>query len=130
MVILQDHQGISNVAPADIPLCPLSIHNAVCSLEQEAINSVEEARIHDYVSGLRFRISPTAFFQVRNTDYCNSYAQLKSFCLCNWIYFESQLYCRLIPLLLRSSTHLLEIGLVWVLILCFLISAVVLGQLG
>ncbi|XP_048323959.1 zinc finger CCCH domain-containing protein 24 [Ziziphus jujuba] len=63
-IVVQDHQGISNVAPADIPLRPLLIPKAICSPEQEAINSVEEARIHDYVSCLRFRISPTAFFQV------------------------------------------------------------------
>lgn len=59
VLVVQDHKGVSNVAPADAPLRPLSFANA----ESDANNAVE-LRIHDYISNLRFCISPTAFFQV------------------------------------------------------------------
>ncbi|XP_020532585.1 zinc finger CCCH domain-containing protein 24 isoform X2 [Jatropha curcas] len=95
VLVLQDHQGISNVAPADAPLriLPLPnensskveagnnvVPNAEGSSEPDAIKNVVpnaeniselgttknviEVRIHDYISNLRFSISPTAFFQV------------------------------------------------------------------
>ncbi|OMO57090.1 Cytochrome P450 [Corchorus capsularis] len=60
-----DHQGISNVAPADAPLRSLPIPKAESGLELKTSNPVVEAiRIHDCISNLRFSISPTAFFQV------------------------------------------------------------------
>lgn len=63
---LQDHQGISNVSPADAPLRPLRIPRAECSPETEGNKSLDEPRIHDYISNLKFCISPTAFFQVKS----------------------------------------------------------------
>lgn len=63
-LVVQDHRGISNVAPADAPLRLLSIPKADSDPEPEESNDVIEARIHDSISNLRFCISPTAFFQV------------------------------------------------------------------
>lgn len=63
MVFIQDHQGISNVAPADAPLRQFPIPRAG-GPELEETHDVVEARIHDCISNLRFCISPTAFFQV------------------------------------------------------------------
>lgn len=63
---VQDHKGISNAAPADCPLIPLMVSVA----EQQPCSEnkcATEARIHDYISNLRFSISPTAFFQVRSS---------------------------------------------------------------
>ncbi|KAK9079086.1 hypothetical protein SSX86_000756 [Deinandra increscens subsp. villosa] len=54
-LVVQDHQGISNVAPADAPLRSLPL------IKSEA---AAEAMIQDYINNLRFFISPTAFFQV------------------------------------------------------------------
>ncbi|CAI0397771.1 unnamed protein product [Linum tenue] len=64
-LVLQDHQGISNVAPSDAPLRMLHSTNAEngTSAVDKADNTAEP-RIHDYISNLRFSISPTAFFQV------------------------------------------------------------------
>ncbi|XP_008791527.1 zinc finger CCCH domain-containing protein 24 [Phoenix dactylifera] len=62
-IVVQDHKGISNAAPADCPLLPLLLSN----VEKQSCSEkpyVSEARIHDYISNLRFSISPTAFFQV------------------------------------------------------------------
>ncbi|KAB5540683.1 hypothetical protein DKX38_013657 [Salix brachista] len=59
-----DHQGLSNVAPADAPLRTLLLPNADGGPEVQATSNVVEARIHDYISNLLFSISPTAFFQV------------------------------------------------------------------
>ncbi|XP_002530289.2 zinc finger CCCH domain-containing protein 24 isoform X1 [Ricinus communis] len=64
VLVLQDHQGISNVAPADAPLRILPLPNVESSSEAEATKNVVEARIHDHINNLRFSISPTAFFQV------------------------------------------------------------------
>lgn len=64
LFVMQDHKGISNVAPADAPLRSLSIPKAESESELEEANDVGEARIHDYISNLQFRISPMAFFQV------------------------------------------------------------------
>ncbi|XP_021745950.1 zinc finger CCCH domain-containing protein 24-like [Chenopodium quinoa] len=64
VLALQDHKGISNVAPADAPLRPLPIHTAQSGSETEVIMATNESRIHDYIGNLRFSISPTAFFQV------------------------------------------------------------------
>ncbi|KAJ4726020.1 zinc finger CCCH domain-containing protein 24-like [Melia azedarach] len=63
-LVVQDHQGISNVAPADAPLRLLPIPKANSGAELDGTNDVVEARIHDCISNLRFCISPTAFFQV------------------------------------------------------------------
>ncbi|XP_052196138.1 zinc finger CCCH domain-containing protein 24 [Diospyros lotus] len=63
-LLVQDHQGISNAAPADAPLRSLPIPKAENHPGQEAANDGAEARIHDYISNLCFCISPTAFFQV------------------------------------------------------------------
>ncbi|XP_010521770.1 PREDICTED: zinc finger CCCH domain-containing protein 24 [Tarenaya hassleriana] len=64
-LVIQDHQGISNVAPADAPLRSLLIPMSDNGSNQDqASNVVTEARIHDYINNLRFSISPTAFFQV------------------------------------------------------------------
>lgn len=64
VLVVQDHQGISNVAPADAPLRLLPIPNTENGPEEETNENAVEARIHDYISSLRFSISPTAFFQV------------------------------------------------------------------
>ncbi|XP_016547449.1 zinc finger CCCH domain-containing protein 24 [Capsicum annuum] len=56
-LVVQDHTGISNVAPADAPLRWLPFPGGEDS-------AVAEAKIHDFVNGLKFCISPTAFFQV------------------------------------------------------------------
>ncbi|KAM4083739.1 hypothetical protein ACB094_08G079200 [Castanea mollissima] len=61
-LVVQDHQGISNAAPADAPLRQLPIPKAA-SAKLET-NDVAEARIRDTISNLQFCISPTAFFQV------------------------------------------------------------------
>uniref|UniRef100_A0A6N2L2Q3 Methyltransferase domain-containing protein n=1 Tax=Salix viminalis TaxID=40686 RepID=A0A6N2L2Q3_SALVM len=62
--VIQDHQGLSNVAPADAPLRTLLLPNADGGPVVQATSNVVEARIHDYISNLLFSISPTAFFQV------------------------------------------------------------------
>ncbi|XP_019453974.1 PREDICTED: zinc finger CCCH domain-containing protein 24-like isoform X2 [Lupinus angustifolius] len=62
-LVVQDHQGISNVAPADAPLHSLPIPKAVGHPEMDE-KSAAHTRIHDYISNLQFSISPTAFFQV------------------------------------------------------------------
>ncbi|KAF9675216.1 hypothetical protein SADUNF_Sadunf09G0009100 [Salix dunnii] len=64
VLVIQDHQGLSNVAPADAPLRTLLLPNADGGPEVQATSNVVEARIHDYISNLLFSISPTAFFQV------------------------------------------------------------------
>ncbi|KAE8688841.1 Zinc finger CCCH domain-containing protein 24 [Hibiscus syriacus] len=62
--VVQDHQGISNVAPTDAPLRSIPILQTENSRGPETANNVVEARIHECISNLRFSISPTAFFQV------------------------------------------------------------------
>ncbi|KAL4389106.1 hypothetical protein HN51_009966 [Arachis hypogaea] len=62
-LVVQDHQGISNVAPADAPLRLLPIRKTG-DLEMDENADAMDVRIHDYISNLRFSISPTAFFQV------------------------------------------------------------------
>ncbi|KAL0436440.1 UNVERIFIED_CONTAM: Zinc finger CCCH domain-containing protein 24 [Sesamum radiatum] len=62
-LVIQDHTGISNAAPPDAPLRYVFINKGGdCGLE--LANDVVEPRIHDYISNLRFSISPSAFFQV------------------------------------------------------------------
>nr|XP_043636061.1 zinc finger CCCH domain-containing protein 24 [Erigeron canadensis] len=63
VLVVQDHQGVSNVAPADAPLrsLPLTKSDSRAGKDSEV---VAEARIQDYINNLRFCISPTAFFQV------------------------------------------------------------------
>ncbi|RZB80520.1 zinc finger CCCH domain-containing protein 24-like [Glycine soja] len=63
-LVVQDHQGISNVAPADAPLHLLPIPKAAGDSEVDENNNAKDVRIHDYVNNLQFSISPTAFFQV------------------------------------------------------------------
>ncbi|CAN4120321.1 unnamed protein product [Withania somnifera] len=63
-VVVQDHTGISNVAPADAPLRLLPFPRRESCSQLLADNAVAEAKIHDYINGLKFCISPTAFFQV------------------------------------------------------------------
>ncbi|XP_010032006.1 zinc finger CCCH domain-containing protein 24 [Eucalyptus grandis] len=63
-VVVQDHQGISNAAPADAPLRLLPIPQPNNGTLAESTKDGKEARIHDYISNLQFCISPTAFFQV------------------------------------------------------------------
>lgn len=63
---MQDHTGISNVAPADAPLRVLPFSREESYSELHADNAVAEAKIHDFINGLKFCISPTAFFQVRS----------------------------------------------------------------
>uniref|UniRef100_A0A0D9W1R9 C3H1-type domain-containing protein n=1 Tax=Leersia perrieri TaxID=77586 RepID=A0A0D9W1R9_9ORYZ len=58
-IVVQDHKGISNAAPADCPLIPLMVPNI-----DQSEGMVDKTRIHDHISNLRFSISPTAFFQV------------------------------------------------------------------
>ncbi|KAL1201391.1 Zinc finger CCCH domain-containing protein 24 [Cardamine amara subsp. amara] len=65
VLVVQDHTGISNVAPPDAPLRLVPIPMLDNGTNQEQTNNVmTEARIHDYINNLRFSISPTAFFQV------------------------------------------------------------------
>ncbi|KAK4356393.1 hypothetical protein RND71_025364 [Anisodus tanguticus] len=59
-----DHTGISNVAPADAPQRVLPIPSGESDSELHTDNAVAEAKIHDFINGLKFCISPTAFFQV------------------------------------------------------------------
>lgn len=61
-LVVQDHRGISNVAPSDAPLHCLPVPRK----ESELIsgNRSDDGAIHDYISNLRFQISATAFFQV------------------------------------------------------------------
>ncbi|KAM0900902.1 hypothetical protein ACQ4PT_020365 [Festuca glaucescens] len=59
-IVVQDHTGISNVAAADCPLIPLLVRKVGQSEE----GAVDQTRIHDHISNLRFSLSPTAFFQV------------------------------------------------------------------
>ncbi|XP_050370033.1 zinc finger CCCH domain-containing protein 24 [Argentina anserina] len=63
-LVIQDHQGISNVAPADAPLRSLCISGIKNGPEMLSANNIAEPKIHDCISNLRFCISPTAFFQV------------------------------------------------------------------
>ncbi|KAL3618524.1 hypothetical protein CASFOL_037606 [Castilleja foliolosa] len=61
-LVIQDHTGISNVAPPDAPLPYVFTHKGGDSgLE---ITNFVEPRIHDHISNLKFSISPSAFFQV------------------------------------------------------------------
>ncbi|WMV56042.1 hypothetical protein MTR67_049427 [Solanum verrucosum] len=63
-LVVQDHTGISNVAPADAPLRVLPFPRGENYSELHEDNAVAEAKIHDFINGLKFCISPTAFFQV------------------------------------------------------------------
>ncbi|GFZ17912.1 zinc finger (CCCH-type) family protein [Actinidia rufa] len=63
-LLVQDHKGISNVAPADAPLRSIPISKAGSHSGQETGSDGAEARINDYIGNLRFCISPTAFLQV------------------------------------------------------------------
>ncbi|CAH8264014.1 unnamed protein product [Arabidopsis lyrata] len=65
VLVVQNHSGISNVAPPDSPLQVLPIPMLDNGTNQEqTTNALTEARIHDHINNLRFSISPTAFFQV------------------------------------------------------------------
>ncbi|PKI51978.1 hypothetical protein CRG98_027630 [Punica granatum] len=63
-VVIQEHQGISNVAPSDSSLRSIPIQKPDGGPVTEPFNETEEPRIHDYINNLKFSISPTAFFQV------------------------------------------------------------------
>lgn len=79
-LILQDHQGISNAAPADAPLYPLSISMTDNASGHNAVDDGTVRRIHDHVSNLRFSISPTAFFQV--DIFSCTYILIEDFVVC------------------------------------------------
>ncbi|CAM8961531.1 unnamed protein product [Rhodiola kirilowii] len=64
VLVVQDHTGISNAAPADCPLRSITIPKPEYIQGHEPGNNSAETRIHDYISNLKFSISPTAFFQV------------------------------------------------------------------
>ncbi|VVA90409.1 unnamed protein product [Arabis nemorensis] len=66
VLLVQDHQGISNVAPPDCPLrlLPIPMSDNETTNQDQPTNVLAEARIHDHINNLRFSISPTAFFQV------------------------------------------------------------------
>ncbi len=65
MECFQDHVGVSNAAPVDSPLHALPIHaNSAPEELEDKSDDTPMTHIHDYIGGLRFRISPTAFFQV------------------------------------------------------------------
>ncbi|XP_060169575.1 zinc finger CCCH domain-containing protein 24 [Lycium barbarum] len=66
VLVVQDHTGVSNVAPADAPLRVLPFPRGESDSEQHADNAVAEPKIHDFINGLKFCISPTAFFQVNS----------------------------------------------------------------
>ncbi|KAK4787959.1 hypothetical protein SAY86_019278 [Trapa natans] len=63
-LVIQEHQGISNVASYDAPLRSLLFPKPDCGPVTEPVSETEEPRIHDYINDLKFSISPTAFFQV------------------------------------------------------------------
>ncbi|KAK1309351.1 Zinc finger CCCH domain-containing protein 24 [Acorus calamus] len=62
-LVVQDHRGISNAAPADCPLLPLVIPELEKVSSQDSLECSDPI-IHDYISNLQFCVSPTAFFQV------------------------------------------------------------------
>lgn len=63
-LLVQEHVGVSNSAPAD---CPLKALPLTCMDDAESPRLVEPAaHIHDYIGTSKFRISPTAFFQVNS----------------------------------------------------------------
>ncbi|GLI67852.1 hypothetical protein VaNZ11_012143 [Volvox africanus] len=82
-VWVQLHTGVSNAAPADAPLLTLPPLLPRDSAEEqpseprEVTAAVEAASgsgyIHDSLCELRFRISPTAFFQVNSPATCALY---------------------------------------------------------
>lgn len=63
-LFVQDHLDISNAAPFDAPLFPIPLPKVVEGGNFEDECKEPEGQIHDYISNLRFSISPTAFFQV------------------------------------------------------------------
>ncbi|EPS59765.1 hypothetical protein M569_15040 [Genlisea aurea] len=65
VLVIQDHTGISNAAPADAPLKYVFTRRGEGS--ELGINDDVEPRIHDHISGLKFSISPSAFFQVNTS---------------------------------------------------------------
>ncbi|XP_073150910.1 zinc finger CCCH domain-containing protein 24 [Henckelia pumila] len=62
--VIQDHTGISNVAPSDAPMRYVFIRRDEGDCGLQITDDVVEPRIHDHINDLRFSISPTAFFQV------------------------------------------------------------------
>ena len=118
--LMQDHVGISNVAPADCPLIPL----LAPEVDQSEEGAVDKTRIHDHISNLRFSLSPTAFFQVCLN--CKPLCQL-SFVVNFGI--DSQVH-RLILLLQKDCTPLLVIGPISIRTHYFLMYAVGLEQLA
>ncbi|GLC36836.1 hypothetical protein PLESTB_000777400 [Pleodorina starrii] len=77
-VRVQLHTGVSNAAPADAPLLALPpASEAAPEAAPEAAAAVDAASgpgyIYDSLCELRFRISPTAFFQVNSPATCALY---------------------------------------------------------
>ncbi len=75
-VRVQYHSGVSNAAPYDAPILELPAAPEAGQGEGEAETEEQAAAvaaaagpgyIHDSLCELRFRISPTAFFQVRHS---------------------------------------------------------------
>ncbi|XP_075490786.1 zinc finger CCCH domain-containing protein 24 isoform X1 [Primulina tabacum] len=62
--VIQDHTGISNVAPSDSPMRYVFTHRDEGDCGLQMTDDIVEPRIHDHINDLRFSISPTAFFQV------------------------------------------------------------------
>ncbi|KZV34575.1 zinc finger CCCH domain-containing protein 24 [Dorcoceras hygrometricum] len=62
--VIQDHTGISNVAPSDAPVRYVFIRRDEGDYGLHMTDDVVEPRINDHINNLRFSISPTAFFQV------------------------------------------------------------------
>ncbi|KAJ7517000.1 hypothetical protein O6H91_21G007900 [Diphasiastrum complanatum] len=58
-ILVQEHVGVSNAAPADAQIIPLSV-----PVSDDNVPDSLTGYIHDHMNGLKFRISPTAFFQV------------------------------------------------------------------
>lgn len=72
---MQDHTGISNAAPSDVPSRAVYINKEGGS-GLVPVEEIVEPRIHDHIGSLRFSISPSAFFQVKLDEFSNSMSAL------------------------------------------------------
>lgn len=64
VLLLQEHTGVSNSAPANCPLRKILLP-AIPGSEETSVRDESMAMcIHEHLGGLKFRISSTAFFQV------------------------------------------------------------------